>query len=266
MKVFISWSGNRSRVVADYLSVWIKCVLQASQPWISTRHIDRGAIWFSEINEQLQDVSVGIICLTKENKNKPWILFECGALAKGLTTNRVCTLLVDLETHEITDPLAQFNHTYPNKSGMWELVKTLNIALGERGLEESVLVTVFDTYWPQFESRFTQILLDNPPEDEAPPLTEREILSEILSMTRSNSNRLAVVEGRVSSSKPVEPKRTNSSTNLDKAVDLAVEMVIQGKTDPEVLEALVNIDYPISNSKKLLETIRKSRSAAESIT
>ena len=94
MKVFMSWSGARSRAAAELLSNWTKCVIQATQPWISTRGIDRGALWFSSINDELKDTTVGIVCLTHENKNKPWILFEAGALAKGLANSRVCTFLV----------------------------------------------------------------------------------------------------------------------------------------------------------------------------
>lgn len=81
MKVFLSWSGERSRLVATLLDEWLRCVLQAIRPWISTKDIDRGSLWFSEIQDQLQDVTTGIICLTQENKEKPWILFEAGALA-----------------------------------------------------------------------------------------------------------------------------------------------------------------------------------------
>lgn len=113
MKIFISWSGRRSQAVAEMLNDWIKCVLQASRPWLSTRDIDRGALWFSEIHDQLRDTSVGIICLTQENKERPWILFESGALAKGLSSNRVCTFLIDLKPSDLQDPLAQFNHTSP---------------------------------------------------------------------------------------------------------------------------------------------------------
>jgi len=67
MKIFISWSGPRSRAVAELLNDWTKCVLQATRPWLSTRDIDRGALWFSEIHDQLKDTSVGIVCLTQEN-------------------------------------------------------------------------------------------------------------------------------------------------------------------------------------------------------
>lgn len=96
MKVFLSWSGTRSREIAKLLSDWLSCVIQALQPWVSDRDLDRGSLWFGEINDQLKDTTVGIICLTQENKDRPWILFEAGALAKGLSTARVCTLLIDL--------------------------------------------------------------------------------------------------------------------------------------------------------------------------
>ncbi len=49
MNVFISWSGPRSRAVAELLRDWIKCVLQATRPWISTRDLDRGSMWFNDI-------------------------------------------------------------------------------------------------------------------------------------------------------------------------------------------------------------------------
>lgn len=88
MKVFLSWSGERSKAVAELLNDWLCCVIQAARPWVSTRDLDRGSLWFGEINEQLKDTSIGIICLTQENRVRPWILFEAGALAKGLSTSQ----------------------------------------------------------------------------------------------------------------------------------------------------------------------------------
>lgn len=158
MKVFISWSGERSKEIGNLLSGWLQCVLQAIRPWISCKDIDRGSLWFSEITEQLKDVSLGIICLTKENKERPWILFEAGALAKGLNSNRVCTFLIDLQPQDVKDPLAQFNHTLPNKDNLYKLVSTLNNSLGPEKLDPSVLEKVFETYWPQFNKKFNEII------------------------------------------------------------------------------------------------------------
>lgn len=194
MKVFLSWSGQRSKEVANLLNDWLCCVIQASRPWISTRDLDRGSLWFGEINDQLKDTMVGIICLTQENKTRPWILFEAGALAKGLSTSRVCTLLIDLESKDIEDPLAQFNHTFPNRESVLGLVKTLNSTLGNNGLDNRILEQVFNTYWPQFEERFKEILDTTETHPHSKPRPKEDVLSEILDNTRILNSRLRKLE------------------------------------------------------------------------
>lgn len=231
MKVFISWSGNRSRAVAEVMSDWIKCVLQASQPWISTRHIERGSLWFSEINEKLRDISVGIVCLTQENKSKPWILFETGALAKGLSSSRVCTFLVDLQPSDLVDPLAQFNHTLPNEDSVWELVKTLNICLGEQALEERVLEKIFQVYWPSFLTSFAAALEGNPPHEVALPRSDNDILAEILDNTRALGKRVGSLERETRS--PEAFRKNNFIPN-----NLSMEAVIVGQLKKFISEGL----------------------------
>lgn len=194
MKVFLSWSGQRSKEVANLLSDWLCCVIQASRPWISTRDLDRGSLWFGEINDQLKDTTVGIICLTQENKTRPWILFEAGALAKGLSTSRVCTLLVDLESKDIEDPLAQFNHTFPTRESVLGLVKTLNSTLASNGLDNRTLEQVFDTYWPQFEKRFADILSSTEAQPPSKPRPKEDVLGEILENTRMLNSRIRRLE------------------------------------------------------------------------
>lgn len=245
MKVFVSWSGQRSKVVAELFSDWLKCVIQASQPWISTRDIDRGAIWFSEINDKLKDVSVGVVCLTQENKNKPWILFETGALAKGLTTNRVCTFLIDLKPEDLQDPLAQFNHTTPNENSVWELTRTINACLNDKALDERILKQVFNTYWPQFRDKFTLALEDNPPQEVVPPRTEQDILSEILYNTRTLTNRIRKLENssHVFGSKVTStPLRNSDIAKLRKEIS---HLYNSGLRDEDEIIGFLNIyDIP----------------------
>jgi hypothetical protein len=81
MKVFLSWSGERSKATAETLGNWFARVIQAVEPWISSG-IDKGARWQSEIANRLEDARVGIVCLTASNLSEPWILFEAGALSK----------------------------------------------------------------------------------------------------------------------------------------------------------------------------------------
>lgn len=194
MKVFISWSGERSKKVAELLDDWIQCVIQAVDPWMSSKDIDRGALWFTEITDQLANTSIGIVCLTKENRNKPWILFESGALAKGLTSNRVCTFLIDLAPTDLENPLAQFNHTFPVRDSVWELVRTINLSLKENALKESVLSKVFDTYWGQFEKDFKEIIETTPETEVTTKRKDNDIMLDVLSTVRMLDRRMRNLE------------------------------------------------------------------------
>jgi len=246
MKIFLSWSGHRSRAVAEVMSVWIKCVLQATSPWISTRDIDRGALWFTEIGDQLKDTSIGIICLTQENKDQPWILFEAGALARGLSANRVCTFLVDLKTTDVRDPLAQFNHTLPDKESMRQLVRTLNSCLATGALGENVFADVFETYWPQFEAKFADVLLKHKPTESPKRRSDSNILEEILESTRSLSHRLSRLERLSESETTMAQSKESVRSNIR-------QLIVAGASDDEIIPQIVRRHrFPSSLLKQLI--------------
>ncbi|ELV8853680.1 toll/interleukin-1 receptor domain-containing protein [Vibrio fluvialis] len=236
MKIFISWSGDRSRQVAELLDEWITCVIQAVKPWMSSKDIDRGSLWFSEISDQLQNTSIGIVCLTQENKVKPWILFESGALAKGLSSNRVCTFLIDLSPTDIENPLAQFNHSTPDKVGLWELVRTINNALGELALKEKTLENVFETYWPQFNDEFKRILKDTPAIEVIEKRSEDDLLKEILANTRNLERRIRHVESPNMSLRRRRSGRNYVEPDLAKEV---VEHLYNKSADKEMIISMV---------------------------
>ena len=253
MKVFLSWSGNRSKAVAHLLNDWLCCVIQACRPWISSRDLDRGSLWFGEINDQLKDTSVGIICLTQENKLRPWILFEAGALAKGLSTSRVCTLLIDLESKDIEDPLAQFNHTFPIRESMLGLVRTLNNTLSQNSLDNRILEQVFETYWPQFEEKFKEIL--SATDDVAPPKPrpKEDVLGEILENTRMLNSRIRKLEHDTDKNRPIswsEPSNRGLMGNSVDSVARAHEMAKSG-LPLEVMMSILSNDLPHSIIKSI---------------
>jgi hypothetical protein len=63
---------------------------------MSAANIDKGARWGMALASELQATEVGIICVTRENVEVPWLLFEAGALSKSVDAARVCTYLYDL--------------------------------------------------------------------------------------------------------------------------------------------------------------------------
>lgn len=266
MNVFISWSGERSRRVASHMKEWLKCVLQATDPWISTDDIERGSMWFQDISNSLSACTVGILCLTKENRNAPWILFEAGALLKGLSTNRVCTFLIDLEPKDVESPLSHFNHTIPTKESMYQLVSTLNNRLETGKLDEKTLERVFQMYWPSFENDFLTILGETT--GEAVKETERseqDLLTEILYTVRAVDQRLK----KVNPPEPLHALVKEVGTVLDDAQSLlmAGDVVLhrvfgKGKilqTSRFGGDTLLMIDFEDAGTKRLMLSAAKSK-------
>src|ERR1051326_728788 len=144
MNVFISWSGTRSREVAVSLKQWIPALLPTSEPWIAS-DLPTGSNWSREITHRLQQAHTGIICLTEENRNSPWLLFEAGALARA---GKLFLYLIDFDAAELAGPLAQFQATRANEEGTWKLILALNSAT-EQQAPENELQDRFNRRWPQ---------------------------------------------------------------------------------------------------------------------
>src|SRR6056297_833270 len=160
--VFISWSGTQSKKIAEELRSWIPSVLQFAKPYFTPNDIEKGAKWGSEISQKLSESNVGVICLTKENFNNPWILFEAGALSKDLERSKVCSILFGMENPDLTGPLTTFQTTEFTKGDFQKLMKTINAAGEDQALNSETFSRVFDMWWPQLESAIAKILEDIP--------------------------------------------------------------------------------------------------------
>lgn len=184
LKVFISWSGDRSREAAQTLRDWLPSVLQNVKPYFTPDDIDKGSRWSAEIRSELATTDFGIICLTRENLTAPWIVFEAGALSK-LGKSKVAPLLLDVEPAEVVGPLGQLQLTRSSKDECFKLLTSINRTLGDRGLDQAVLRGVFERWWPDLELGLKKALL-TPAEQPIPDRrSERDMLEEVLERIRS---------------------------------------------------------------------------------
>ncbi len=189
MKVFLSWSGARSNAVAQALTDWLREVIQALDPWMSS-DIDKGQRWSTELFARLDESNVGIICLTKENLLAPWILFEAGALSKKKGA-LVCTFLLDVDYSDIHPSLGQFQHTKFLKEDFRKLITDINSKLeasNGKPLDAKTLEKVFEKNWAELETDLSKIAKQGL----STPANKREVsdlLEEMLEILRHLKNR-----------------------------------------------------------------------------
>ena len=184
MKVFISWSGDRSRHIAKALKDWLPDVLQAVKPWMSDTDIESGQKWQSELSKQLNECEFGIVCVTPENKASPWLNFEAGALSKALKdVTFVCPYLYEMKPEGITGPLSQFQSKQAGKEGTRELVYNINGRLEEDDKLTQVKVEkAFDRCWGELEKNLQSAPSTHAALRKVDPLA---LLPEILENTRA---------------------------------------------------------------------------------
>jgi len=179
--VFICWSGERSQLVAEALRGWLPFVLQTVNPWMSVTDEEKGSRWESDISARLDETEVGIICLTPENLNSPWLLFEAGALSKKLSESRVCTYLLDLTPAEVRPPMGMFQHTVIARDETRKLLDAINNAQANP-VVKAVLDASFDKFWPELDEKIKAI---PPVQEAAKPVRDlNDMVEELLAITR----------------------------------------------------------------------------------
>lgn len=189
MKVFLSWSGELSRQLAEAIRDWLPGVLQLVSPYFTPADIDKGTRWSIDIAKELDSSQVGILCITRDNLHSDWILFEAGALSKSLESAHVCPVLFSITPADLSGPLKQFQTTSFERGEIHKLISVINTRLGEHKLATKTLDAVFDKWWPDLEKRVSEIL-GAKAAPEKPIRSDRELIEEILVLTREGSRRV----------------------------------------------------------------------------
>lgn len=184
LKVFLSWSGPRSKLAAEAMRGWLPLVLQNVQPYFTPEDIEKGARWSAEIRQELGTCEFGIIFLTPENQHSPWILFEAGALSK-LENSRVAPVLIGLEPTDVSGPLSQLQLSGDSRDDVLKLLKAINTGLGELALDVPRLERIFAALWPELEGQLKKAKEALSSTPHVKKRSDRDLLEEIVERMRS---------------------------------------------------------------------------------
>lgn len=191
MKVFISWSGKRSKALANALRDWLPMVLQYVEPWVSDKDISAGDRWAQAIAGELEASNFGIICITPENLHSEWILFESGALSKSMLDAKVIPLLYGLELSDLSGPLSQFQAQKMEESGMMEVVKAIN-KIPENSTSDQIVEQLVPALWPRLQEALKNIPDTESNEKHMRP--QHDILEELVAGVRGINSRICDLE------------------------------------------------------------------------
>ena len=124
-KIFLSWSGARSLRLATALKDGLQILFPEADFVISSEDMSLGVRWSQEIGRQLAESNTGIICVTPENVDNPWLLFEAGALSKSIQDSRVIPCCFDMRVADLSPPMGQFQSMEADRDGIGMLVTRL---------------------------------------------------------------------------------------------------------------------------------------------
>jgi len=124
--------------------------------WISDREADPSQRCALAFSRELATSHFGIICLTEENLQSPWILYEAGAMVRSLKAG-VVPLLFGVKPDDMKGPLAQFQCIEVNGAGIERLVSDLYDS-GKSALHARQKHLVFSLLWPILDERLHDLV------------------------------------------------------------------------------------------------------------
>jgi hypothetical protein len=158
MKVFLGWSGARSKALANVIGAFIEALVPDCHVFFSPSDIDKGRQWRGAVAQQLQESDAGVWCLTSRSLKSFWIPFEAGAISKASTPSRVCPLLFGMAPSKLPSPLADFHTATFEKAEVWSLIKSLWPADGPNAADLERRRGVFDRLWSGLQKEVDAIL------------------------------------------------------------------------------------------------------------
>lgn len=137
---------------------------------------------------------MGIICVTQENKYAPWLNFEAGAIAKGLSSNKVVPLLIDIKPTDISgSPLTQFQSKNLLKEDIYKLIIDINNSCN-RKIPNDKIDIIFNSMWVEFYKQIERIKSTQPTSSrEKTKRSSEDIMEEVLLISRGLKSEISSI-------------------------------------------------------------------------
>lgn len=227
LKVFISWSGGLAQTVAQELRSWLPGISDRIVPFMSDADIAAGQRGLSTIEKELAGTTFGIIVVTRQNQDAPWLNFEAGALSRVVEKDietRVAPLLIDIPNpSQITGPISQFQAKVFNQGGMLELVQSIAAVAGA---DPATVEKRFNAFWEELYAKVDKAVKVEELVGEPQPRTAESMIEETLNIVRAMRSEQAPVRDLTMAGRAPQTSRGHDIQKF--AADLSTSLEQQG--------------------------------------
>lgn len=269
MKIFLSWSGEQSRQLADAFANWLPNVLQHVEPYISSKNIGLGERALDNIKNELESSSFGIVFVTKENIKAPWINYEAGAISNSLGIKRVIPVMYDCDLIELDDsPLRQFQAAKDlEKDNVRRIIMEINNLSDEFELDNDRVEKAFDQWWEVLENDLTSIKEN----DSSTTENKTKLSAEEMTESIYNTLQMGVLNNPINISEKInrEIRRNNRTVirRINRIIEkidsqAMIEMSPENTSIEKVIE-MIEVNYAVVNELKSLKQVLRRNSEDE---
>lgn len=191
MRIFISWSKDKSRQLAEETKKFISNILGNSVEFFFSPEMYKGTRVDNQIHEELLKCDKCIVCITSENFKNPWLLYEAGIIfgSNHSKTNKGIVIPILFEpipdwSSWIDKPLNQYvpiqmqSYNREFDSGK----KDFKHFLDELANELNIGIKKFNKYWNLYEKAINEILA----KEQLIPESCRDLVDRILEKDDGN--------------------------------------------------------------------------------
>lgn len=261
MKIFLSWSGERSRYLAECFKDWLPNVLQFVDPYFSKQDISLGERWSTNLDNNLNIHNFGLVFVTPENIKSPWINFESGALSKELKSRLIPMLWESDVTVLDNGPLRLFQAAKNfEKESIHDLLLQINSANSDEfQLSSERVESAFGKWWPELEESLknTPTIKDSNAATIPDPTELSLALFEQLQIANERVSQREMVNSRRDLSRSVEYELRRSAQKLDEIGNQLSLVLMEMDGNAEARMMLQNV---LKNSEITMKHISRATS------
>lgn len=181
VNIFLSWSEEAGRQIAEALREMLPVILPGSNPFISTTDIETGSQWRESLDKKLRETSYGMFILTPENTTKisEWMAYEAGAITTKDKEIHACTLLFEVQPTSMPKYLLDFQFSSFKEAEWKKLLRQIFDELQHDTTEVSTknhksdsFETMFRWFWNDFDDKVKSILKESKSASESTSVQE----------------------------------------------------------------------------------------------